>query len=273
MARAIVLALAGWAAVAAGVVQAQSVESRVDVVASRPKFEVAAIKPSSSNERLSVQFAPGGRLVVTNATLRFLMKLAYDVNDDQIGNEPGWVDSKRYDVEAKGDAANADLGRGDQRSQTQVRLRLQSLLADRFGLRFRTEQKDMELYELVIAKHGSKLQAAADASAKGEVKGGRGKLTGVNATLGQLVGALGEFGGRPVVDKTELGGRYDFVLEWTPDVGVDAGNAATATISSAVDTGTGLATAIQEQLGLRLELKKSSADYLRFVGGSLPTEN
>lgn len=284
--RRIVLALAACVAVAlpigVGALDAQAIDTQadtpVDVSASRPTFDILSIKPSSPKSRLSVQFLPGGRLVITNATLRFLMKIAYDVNDDQIDSEPGWVDSKRFDIEGKMDVPAGGDPRDmphDQRMQSQLqeRLRLQSLLADRFQLRFRTELKDMELYALVAGKHGVKLQTASSGSEPGGVTGGRGHFTGTNASIDQLVGALGEFGGHPVINKTGLQGKYDFTLEWTPDAGQNTGLPDAAGGSSAVDTGTALTTAVQEQLGLKLEPQKSAANVLRVERAAMPSEN
>lgn len=248
--------------------------------ASKPKFNVATIKPSDPRTNLSVQFAPGGRLVITHATVRFLMKIAYDVGDDQITGGPSWVHSQRFDVEAKPDVP---LG-GDPHNMTaderrvfqeQVRLRLQSLLADRFQLRLTIQSKELPVYALTLGKNGPKMQPSTSADGLPAMKGGRGEIIGTNASMTVLAGFLGEQSNRPVVDGTGLKGKYNFQLTWTPDSGQTLGvpDASSNTPASVSDTGTSLFTAVQEQLGLKLESRKSPADLLTVQSATIPVEN
>jgi beta-lactamase regulating signal transducer with metallopeptidase domain len=126
-----------------------------------PEFEVASIKPSAPDTNLKVEFAAGGKLFITNATLRFLIKIAYDIGDDQLAGGPGWIGSKRFDLAATPEKFLA----GDPKNMAPdqillfhkpVRLRLQRLLADRFQLELRRKSTPMPVFALVVNKGGPK---------------------------------------------------------------------------------------------------------------------
>src|SRR5215831_21048961 len=106
-----------------------------------PAFEVASIKPNTPDGsgaiRVGIQPQPGGRLTVTNANLRMLIRFAYNIDDTQISGGPPWMDSDRYDIVAKGEG-NA--------TTNQLREMLQTLLADRFGLKIHHDSKDLPVY-------------------------------------------------------------------------------------------------------------------------------
>ncbi|QOY87389.1 M56 family metallopeptidase [Paludibaculum fermentans] len=245
-----------------------------------PAFSFATIKPSGPETRLKVDFGPGGRLVISHATLRFLMKIAYDVGDNQILGGPKWLESRRFDLEAKPVPA---LG-GDPRNMTederramheQVRLRLQRLLSDRFHLRVRTEAKEMPIFALVAAKSGAKLRESQSAG-QPEMKSGHGQYTGMRVSLEQFARFLSEGQtGRPVVDMTDLKGVFDIHLQWSPDPGqsLSALDATNATPPPADSGGVTIFTALQQQLGLKLEGRKSPSDCLFVVSADLPSEN
>jgi uncharacterized protein (TIGR03435 family) len=134
--------------------------------AERPSFAVASIKPSDPDARgIMIRPGAGGRFSGSNLTLRFLIKFAYDLHDDQISGGPSWLDSKHYDIDANSDPPFG----GDPRSMNdaernefmlQIRLRLQSLLADRFQLKISHATKEMSVYHVVVAKNGPKLKEA-----------------------------------------------------------------------------------------------------------------
>jgi len=244
------------------------------------RFEVATIKSSKPGSSLKVQFTPSGRVIVNNATLRFLMKIAYDVGDDQIEGGPAWVNSKRFDLEAAPDESTIGDPKNmseDQRRKfrEQDRLRLQNLLADRFNLRFRTESKQMPIYAMVVAKNGPKMQQARDAEARSGIVGGRGQLTATNVGMEALAHFLGEQAGKPVLDMTGLKGNYNFDMNWSPDVNGTSGiSAASNTPSVAADSsGPTLFTAVQDQLGLKLEPQKSVAEILIVDRAEKPSAN
>src|SRR5579884_2169493 len=177
--------------VAFGLLRAQSEDS----AAGNPKFEVASIKPSNSDvHRVSVMFAPGGRFVATNLTVKMLMRNAYKLQEFQISGAPGWMDSDRFDIEAKAEAEAMDPRKMTPQERDadmeRRRLMLQSLLADRFGLKFHKETKEMPVYALVVAKNGPKIHEApaptpasdgGSAPPRPQMRGlriGRGDITG-----------------------------------------------------------------------------------------------
>jgi uncharacterized protein (TIGR03435 family) len=168
-------------------------------------FEVASVKPSKPGSRFSMTRSPGGRLTVTNATLKMLIKAAYHLKDYQLSGGPAWIDSDRFDIVAK-----ADDGSDDMASM------LQALLADRFKLKIRRETKEFPVYVLLPAKSGPKLrQAAEDARSGGTV--GRGHLTGHKMSMTELADVLSGDLDRYVIDRTGINGVFEIDLEWTPD--------------------------------------------------------
>jgi uncharacterized protein (TIGR03435 family) len=195
---------------------------------------------------------------VENATLKYIVSSAYNVKDDAIVGGPAWIGANHYDIDAKvtpGTDAPPPKLTGAQRRQM-----IQSLLADRFKLIVHDETKDAPIYELQIAKSGSKLPESTpnDGFAKGiiGIDGnpvpigslmplGLGRLFGQAVTIASLIEHLSHELKRPVLDKTGLTGKYDLSLEWTPD-------SMTASDSPSGASGPSLFTAIQEQLGLKL---------------------
>jgi uncharacterized protein (TIGR03435 family) len=239
-------------------------------------FEVASIKPAAQDARgTMIRMMPGGALTVTNATLRLLVTVAYDVRDFQISGGPGWVGSERYDVNAKaeGSASSASVPEYPRNitdaqrktNQEQMRQRLQALLADRFQLTIHRETKEAPVYALVVAKNGPKLQESKEGGPR--LMMGRGQLNGQGALMEMLANVLSGQLGRPVLDKTGLQGKYDFKLEFTPDPGQGAGPF--GGLGPGPDAppppdpnGPSLFAAIQEQLGLRLESTKGPVEMI-----------
>jgi bla regulator protein blaR1 len=205
------------------------------------EFEAASVKPSGPNDLrgATFQFTAGGGITVTNGDLKGLIEMAYEVRDFQISGGPGWVNSERYGITANAPRDGAD-------SIKNARLRLQTLLAQRFQLQIHHETRTLPEYALVVSKSGSKLERA-DASAKPMgIRTGCGEMTGTGATMSNLVMMLSRQLGRPVLEQTGLADTYNFQLHWTPDLGPCSGQV------SDVATGSSLFTALQEQLGLRL---------------------
>jgi uncharacterized protein (TIGR03435 family) len=241
--------------------------------APRPAFEVASIKPGDPNSQMfRIGSMPGGRFAANNASLKLLIQTAYDVRSHQISGGPNWLDSAKFDIEAKSDSA-APIPAGPA-GGPQMRLMLQSLLEERFKLKLHRESKEEPVYELVVAKGGPKLQQAAD-SLKQQQRGlqmRRGQLTGTAAPMSILVSQLSQQLGRSVIDKTGLTGQYDFDLKWTPEFGQSQGGPADA--GPPPDSpGPSIFTALQEQLGLKLESTKSQVDVLVVDHAEQPSEN
>src|SRR6266853_1806867 len=251
-----------------------------DAAASTPGYEVASIKPNKSdNNRSRLMFRPDG-LSATGGTLQMLIKAAYEIEDSQISGAPSWLESEKYDIEAKMDSAVADELRklNPDESKAAREHMLQALLADRFKLTIHRETKELPVYALVIAKNGPKLQEAKPGDpypngfkgpdgggGAGMMRGslgaeGKSELVGQAVPMSSLVRLLSGRLHRTVVDNTGLAGKYDFALQWTPDEspgavlkGADGGQPGSDSASSSDSSGPTIFTAVQEQLGLKLE--------------------
>lgn len=234
----------------------------------QPEFEVASVKPNKSgNNSISISRQPGGRVTVTNAPLRMLITFAYDLREHQLSGGPGWLSSDRYDIVAKADNPNP--------TDAEMKLLFQTLLADRFQLKTHRETKELPVYAVTVAKNGPKL-SKADPGGKGtQMSMGRGQLKAKKASIEQLAKLLGNQLGRTVLDKTGLAGDFDFELTWTPDMpgpqgpkegGVDGP-------PPADPAGPSIFTAIQEQLGLKLESQKGPVEILVIDSVERASEN
>jgi bla regulator protein BlaR1 len=240
----------------------------------RPSFEVVSVKPGDpSDRRVLVAMQPGGRFTATNATLKMLIGFAYDLRDHQMAGGPSWLGSERYNVEAKADSATPIPPASNGAT---MRLMAQSFLAERFKLAVHHETKEEQVYELVVAKGGPKLKEATD-TAKGPQQGlgmGRGKVNGMAAATSLIARFLSEQLGRSVIDKTGLTGKYDFALTWTPEFGQQFPGGDRPEAPPPTDAnGPSIFTAIQEQLGLRLESAKGPVDVLVIDHAEKPDAN
>lgn len=229
-------------------------------------FDVASVKPNNDGGPSSVRVTPGGMLSVTNNNLRNIIRNAWNITNDQIVGGPDWIDSERFDITAK---ASRPF------SQDEARGMLKALLAERFGLVTRNETRELPVYVLVRARKDGALGpqmrksdldcaalfAAATAGGKMperlpngnlpcgiSVRAAQGLVVASPASMEQLTRNLVGGVGRIVVDKTGLQGYYDFTLNFAPESvpGAPAAPAADVTAPS-------LFTALQEQLGLKLE--------------------
>jgi bla regulator protein BlaR1 len=258
------LAAAGALIVASPVVigmlhaQPRSAQSPANAV-----YEVASIKPNQSGERPSLRVARGGRTTVTNNTLKRLLVFAYNVQDYQISGGPKWADSIGYDIEAKPEHP-VDPGPDN---INDFRKLVQALLADRFKLTLQHSSKELPIYALVVGNDGPKLTVREKPANPTDMRltGGRGLIVGQQITLDHLAENLSARLGRTVRDQTSLTGYYDFRLEWTPDE-PDG--------ESVPDrTGPSIFTAIQEQLGLRLEARRGPVEILVIDHAEPPSAN
>jgi len=228
---------------------------------STPAFEVATIKPTgpSSDGHTHINYPPGDRFSASNITLLALMQWAYGMPERQILDGPPWLGSTRFDIQATADTDQIKGLTGEQDRDLKRRM-VQALLADRFQLKLHQETRTLPAYDLVVAKGGSKLQPS---KANGRNFGvGRTHFNGEGLTMTLIAEELSLITGRVVVDKTNLADRYDLKLEWTADD-------APATDNSAPS----LFTAIQEQLGLKLEAAKEPIPVLVIDHIDLPTAN
>jgi uncharacterized protein (TIGR03435 family) len=232
-------------------------------------FAVAVVKPSAPDESRNIKFLPGGRFVARGATVRLLIKIAYNLNDDELDGGPSWIGLKRFDIEATPDTPDAatDSGRNH--------LRLQRLLTDRFQLKLRSEKKTMSTYALLVAKGGPKLKPAATPGAPSQFHGNNGTIFLTNATMDQFAAGMSDWVGHPVLNQTGLDGKYDIKLEWTPDQPQPPGSpgAAPPSATPSYDSGPTIFTALQQQLGLSLQSRKNEALCEVVESVELPAEN
>jgi uncharacterized protein (TIGR03435 family) len=227
-------------------------------------FEVASIRPSAPGERGSGVHTNDGSVRTNNTTLQYLIQLAYGVQEYQVAGGPGWVRSDGYDLMATFEHESEKNLTNEQKSLT-MRARARSLLADRFQLKLREDTRELPVYAMVVAKNDHKLKVSEQNSQHMNTNrnNGAGKITAGGAKLDSLADRLGDILGRPVVNETGLDGRFDFTIEWTSDESLAAGSA----------TGPSIFTAIQEQLGLKLESKKGPVRMLVIERAERPSEN
>jgi uncharacterized protein (TIGR03435 family) len=204
------------------------------------EFEVASIKPHTGDITFSADPAVrGSRVVGTACTLLDMIINAYGVRYDQVTGGPSWLRTDHFDIEAK---ALGDVSPPPE----QAKLMMRKLLAERFALRLHDEAKDAPVYFLVIAKSGPKLKASlpearASGFTRGTAKGMH--LEDTKGTMQKLALQLSNSAGRPVLDKTNLTGTYDYTLDWFPANRIPDSDSEIPSIFNA----------IQEQLGLKLE--------------------
>jgi uncharacterized protein (TIGR03435 family) len=222
------------------------------------RFEVVSIRrtTASASAGTSVDLFEGGRLRIDNEPVKLLIRQAFQVQDARIAGTPAWVDTDRYDIEAK-------TGSPEKISREQMGPLMQNLLAERFHLKFHRETRELTVGALVVAKGGPKLKVKADGDSNSmNTSGGgkRSKLMGTAVSMEGLASYVGNRLGRIVVDGTGLSESYGFTLEWAPD----------ETVDSAVPS---LITALSEQLGLRVETRKSPVEVLVIDSIARPSEN
>lgn len=233
-------------------------------------FEVATIKVTDEKEQgRFIRMENDHRLLERGYSVKGLIAAAYDLNPKTISGEPGWANSERYDIAAVTPGAVRPT------HDEQMKM-LRALLSERFGLKFHREKKEFSIYAMEIAKGGPKLQAAADANAPATVGPGiaypeRVELPGRNATVGELASLLQRaILDRPVVDRTGLTGRYDFMLIWAPNDSEFGGAGPKAPENAPSPP---LFEALQQQLGLRLEATRGAVDALVVDGVERPSAN
>jgi len=258
--------------------------------ASAQEFEVASIKPAAPDERrMFIGPGPGGGISVTNMTLKQMIQNAWHIMPFQISGGPAWIDSARYNVVAKPEKKPAP--------EENMRM-LQALLKDRFQLVIHSETKEMPVYALVLARKDGKLGENLTESKEGGCTvpdpnqpppllrpGGKlgcggaimsqHAMNGVSVPMTQLARSLSLLVGRTVIDKTGLTAKYDYTVEFTPDESVALPTApgvppVAAPADSSKPT---LFTALQEQLGLKLESQKGPVEVFVVDRAEKPSEN
>jgi uncharacterized protein (TIGR03435 family) len=235
-------------------------------------FETSSIKPAEPGAACNGMIEPmtGGGLRVECVNLKALLTWAYQVQTYQISGGPSWFESASWNIMAKAAPVASAIeyekmtDEERKRSSELIRRRLQSLLTERFQLTLRRETRDQPVYSLTVAKNGPKLKESADQAKSGFLSRRPGRITSRGALLATFAQFLGVDMGRPVLDRTGLAAHYDFQLEWTPD-------RRTAT-PDATETGPTIFTAIQEQLGLKLEPAKGPVEMLIIERAEKPAD-
>ena len=236
-----------------------------------PTFEVATIKPTEPGTGFSIHPTRSGELIATNASLAYLIKFAYEVHPRQITKAPAWLDTDKYDLTAKPDIEG-------QPSLKQMRVMVQKLLADRFQLSFHREKVELPAYAVTIAKSGLKI-TKNDSNPDGNpgYGGGPQGMRVVNSTIEEFISfVLNDSLPLPVVDQTGLGkARFNFILKWTPDGSQSQPGGAAAGAASAEnpDAPPDIFTAMQQQLGLKLESTKAPVDVMVIDRVDKPSPN
>ena len=249
-----------------------------------PTYDVVSIKPHKNGAdgwRINIH---DGVYMATNVPLMMLIESAYDLKtNDELSGLPGWANSAAFDIEAKMDPdAAAELKKSSNEVKKERQLAMmQALLADRFQLKIHHETKVLTKFALVVAKSGVKMKQADPndtypngpkgpdgASHAGMMMMSNGKLTAQAVPIESLVRTLARQLHGGVDDKTGLTGKYDFTLKWTPD-----DMPAESKETTGADSGPSLFTALQEQLGLKLDSVKGPVDTIVVDHIELPSAN
>jgi len=241
-----------------------------------PTFAVVSVKQnkSATNQFRSVNSPEG--IIVTNASLLMIIRAAYGLFnslDDKFIGVPDWAKTEKYDIEAKVDPS--DLETLHRLNPDQHSLMLQALLADRFKLRIHKEIREQPVYDLIVAKNGSKIKEAKPGdtypnglkdpydgrTGAGVTRWSEHGLAGQAIPMSTLAVMLTQIVGRTVEDRTALPGGYDFTLNWEPETPA-ASSPGPDPSTSIEDSGPSIFSAIREQLGLRLEPAKGPVSVL-----------
>ena len=223
-----------------------------------PTFEVASVKRNVSNAPGSgANVSPSGLLTIVNMPIRALLRNVLELQDAQLIGGPDWMATERYDITAKP---------ADNAPRPEVPKMIETLLRDRFSLKYHRETRVLPVYALMRGTRGPlgpnlKTTVVDCAARAGATRAGRGgsarecgfdrspvSLRATGMDLASVAAMLSQIAGRIVVDKTELPGQYDFELKWA--------DVSTVSADPLADGGS-IFTAVQEQLGLRLQANKA----------------
>jgi uncharacterized protein (TIGR03435 family) len=242
------------------------------------KFDVASIRLADPGEgfMFGIRPMPGGRISGSNVTLKLLITSAYGLDDFQVSGGPGWIETARYDIEAKpASPAGPDAWK----------VELQDFLTERFHLAFHRETREVPVYALVLSKKDGTLGpglvpskpgdcVARDPSKPpgepapgqppfcGNLVGGASQLSGAATTIDGITRLLSRAAGRKVIDKTGLTGKYNVRLKYAPPTAIPSDGSAPS-----------LFTALPEQLGLKLEPQKAPMEVFVIDRAEKPSEN
>jgi uncharacterized protein (TIGR03435 family) len=251
------------AAAALGVAQSQELPAHYDVV---------SIKPSAvTNGNFAVRNLPGGSLSCMAVTVKMLVMEAYGVKAFQVSGGPGWVGTTLWDMEARVEGVQRRL------PKDHLDAMVRALLEDRFQPKVHRETKEMPVFALVVAKGGSKLRPHTGDPVPSTANHGTGSFSVKQGGVALLVNELQRQLFRVVIDKTDLKEAYDYTLTWAPEPG-QGGNESLGLPPQdhrplPAPDGPSIFTALQEQLGLRLESQRGPVEIVVIDGVEKPSEN
>jgi uncharacterized protein (TIGR03435 family) len=244
--------------------------------AQRPSFEVASVRAHDTSDRKNwntFQAYPGGRFTSTNCSPWMLIHYGFQVQPFQISGGPGWIKSKGYDLNAK----PAEVHTFDD-----IPLMLQGVLEDRFKLKYHWETRELPGYELVVIKPGELRESILKGECPpplthldeipkdgpcGGLQNSSGHTKGYDLTAGELADSFSWLLSKPISDKTNLAGRYDVELRWTPE------SVEMRPDASSEQDAPDIFTAVQEQLGLKLQPAKAPVRVLIIDHIETPSDN
>ncbi len=238
--------------------------------ATAPAYDVMTIKPNiigNGSTAFSLD-TKGDHFIAHHVSLKQILQYVYDLNEDSIAGVPAQFDDLRFDIEAK--VVEPDLDALKKMNSEQRRAMLRPLVTKRFLLKTHTESRLLPVYELVVVKGGPKCKLSEDQTKlgwgdiglyynKGDIK-----LDGRGLPMAHLARTLADQVHRTVVDKTGLTGNYDLTLQWAPD------DSRASTDDNAPPS---IYTAVQEQLGLKLQPAKAPVEVLVVDHAAMPSEN
>jgi uncharacterized protein (TIGR03435 family) len=216
-----------------------------------PDWEVATVKQGNPDDNNSGFQIKGRRVVIERKTVEDMLIVGYGMNKRQVEGAPGWMGSERWDVEGVPDVPGEP-------SLKQLESLVRKILTERFGLTMHMVKREMGVYSITVAKGGPKLEKSAGdpdglPDDSDNENGGQRSMRMTNATMGDFALLMKFFLDRPVMDQTGLAGRYDFMLKWTFD------DSRVPTDGTAAPS---LFTAVQEQMGLKIEPVKAMTDVM-----------
>jgi uncharacterized protein (TIGR03435 family) len=230
-----------------------------------PEYDVVSVKLNHSAIGGFHMDFHNDRFAATNVSLTQLLQLVYHIKESLITGVSGPLSSEHFDIEAKvlGPDPNTPVKLSDKQLLAMVR----PLLAERFQFKAHTEFKELPIYELIVLKDGPKFKQSATDSQKGNMTNSwgdnKGGIVAKAINMINLAGVLSDQAHRTVIDKTGLPGKYDFTLKWAVDVVTDAPS----------DAGPSIFTAVQEQLGLKLQPAKGPVETLVVDHVEMPSAN
>jgi len=229
-------------------------------------FDVASIRPHAPGDnRFLVRPPSNGGFTAAGTTAKFVVMLAYDVQETQVIGGPSWFASEKWDIQARTDDRAGH-------SVEETRRMLQNMLEQRFSLRLHRETQPRPVYILTLAKNGPKLKAS-DPKGSTNVQVGGNSVSVQHGELARMTQLLSTILGRPVVDRTGLTGLYDFSLQWD-DAPIREGGVPGLDAPGALGNDHGsIFTAIQDQLGLRLEPQRAPVEVIVVDGMERPSQN